>query len=135
MADGMQLRFRAGDSFRVVRGSKAGPLGVTGTLEVEEFDGNVAQIAVSVGKFGFNVGVDLRMERTGDEVAITATGRSFDAIERQGRIVVDTPSELRIEEVTGELDDLHLQVADDGTASVDAELPGAGVMRLLLEPA
>ena len=135
MAGGMQLRFSAGDRFRVVRGSKAGALGVTGTLEVEQFDGDVAKIAVSVGKFGFNVGVDLRMERSGTDVAITATGRSFDEIRREGRIVVDTPQELRIEEVSGELADLHLQVADDGTASVDAELPGAGVMRLLLEPA
>ena len=135
MAPGMQLRFSVGDSFRVVRGSRAGPLGVTGTLDVVEFDGDVAQIAVSVGKFGFNVDVDLRMMRDGDDIAITATGRAFDQIERQGRIVVDTPDELRIEEVAGELDDLHLQIAADGPAAVDAQLPSVGVLRLRLEPA
>jgi hypothetical protein len=135
MAEGMQLRFRAGDEFRVVRGSKAGGLGVTGTLVVEAFDGEVAQIAVSVGKFGFNVGVDLRLEREGELVAITATGRAFDEIRREGRIEVDTPGELRIADTAGELDDLHLQVADDGTATVDAELPKVGVLHLQLEPA
>ena len=125
---------QSGDRFRVVRGSKAGALGVTGSLEVAELTHTTTDIVVSVGKFGFNVDVRLRMERQGDEVEVTASGKAFDTIESRGEIVVDEPTELRIRDLAGELADTHLQLEGDGTGVVESEIPYVGRVRLLIEP-
>ena len=60
-----------GDAFRVARGSRAGSLGVSGSVEVAHLDGSSAQLVVSVGKFGLNMKVQLDLERDGDTVDVT----------------------------------------------------------------
>lgn len=136
MAQGASIQqVRSGDHYDVVRGSRAGVLGVTGTLEVEELTDTAATLRVSVGKFGFRVDVTLRMERDGDQVDIIASGRAFDEIRTRGAIVVNEPRELRIRDVSGELADTHVVIAADGSAVVESEIPTVGRVRLLLEPA
>jgi hypothetical protein len=124
---------QAGDRFRVVRGSRTGVLGVTGHLDVVALDEGAMELVVSVGKFGFNVEVQLRIERDGDEVQVVASGRAFDTIESRGEILVNEPHELRIRDTAGELADTHLVIEGDGTGVVESEIPVVGRVRLLLE--
>jgi hypothetical protein len=119
---------QAGDEFRVVRGSRAGSLGVSGKIRVEALEGATAQVAVSVGKFGFNVDVQLELDRDGDEVAITASGSRFETIEMRAVVVAETSTEIRLQDVDGELADTHLVIDPDGTATLDAEIPKVGVL-------
>ncbi len=128
-----RIRLHAGDRFRVVRGSRAGGLGVTGSLDVEQFDGDLAVIAISVGKFGFNIGATLRMQRSGDTFEFVASGRTFEPLRRRGTVAVDEPDELRIVEDSGELADLRFVLGDGDDASLEAEIPNVGEVHLLLE--
>ncbi|MCB0878016.1 MAG: hypothetical protein KDC46_03445 [Thermoleophilia bacterium] len=124
----------SGDRFKVVRGSKAGVFGVTGSLVVEELTSSATELVVDVGKFGFNVEVRLRMERRGDEVDVVASGSAFDTIRSRGEIVTDEPAELRIRDLDGALADTHLVLEGDGTGVVESEIPIVGRVRLMIEP-
>lgn len=126
-------QIQEGDEFRVVRGSRAGSLGVSGKIRIVEQSGSTARVEVSVGKFGFNVDVQLDLVRDGDEVAITATGSRFDTIEMRAAVVAETSSEIRLQDVGGTLADTHLIIDPDGTATLDAEIPKVGVLSFKVE--
>lgn len=124
----------AGDRFRVVRGSRAGSLGVTGSVVIDQLDDSRVSVSVSVGKFGFSFAVQLEVTRAGEDVEIVASGAAFEDIRVLGRVIVNDPTELLVEDVAGELADARLTLADDGTAIVDAEIPSIGRVKLLLAP-
>lgn len=126
-------QIESGDTFRVVGGSRAGSLGVKGSVTIVALEETTAQVTVSVGKFGLKFDVDLDMERSGDDVRITATGRTFDEIEIRATVVEESPTEIRLRDVRGKLADTHLVVADDGSATLDSQIPSIGKLHFLLE--
>ncbi|MEO6867910.1 MAG: hypothetical protein ABI200_07805 [Gaiellales bacterium] len=124
----------AGDVFDIVKGSKAGQIGVRGQAEILRMDPDHATFHVNAGRFGMKVDVTVDIEQIGpDQVRITSRGDGIPDMSELGRVVEQRTNYAVFEQVSDP--SKRTVIAHDGRGGlvIDTVVPTVGGTHLVLQ--
>lgn len=127
----------AGQQFNIVNGSKVGKFGsVKGSANILRFDDDAASFHVRAGKFGFNVDVQVDVERLDAErVVIRSKGAGLiPDTEIIGRIVASRRDFAEFVAVDDPKLRTIIQRDARGVITIDTTIPSVGDAHVILEP-
>ncbi|MCW2925977.1 MAG: hypothetical protein JWM98_3381 [Thermoleophilia bacterium] len=124
----------AGQVFDIVKGSKAGPIGVKGEALVNRLDPDHATFHVEAGRFGIHINVDVDIQQiAADQVRITSHGSGIPDTVAIGKVIEARTNHAVFEQVDDPSKRTTIDHDGNGTITIDATIPTFGNAHLVLQ--